>query len=61
MSTFGREEVSTMLSAAGLDPEDWDLSEMAGMLEAQWAQIESLRAWLVQADEPALSFDARWE
>ena len=61
MSTFGREEVTAMLSAAGLDPEDWDIPEMAGMLEGQWAQIESLRDRLVQADEPALTFDARWE
>ena len=61
MNTFGPEEVAAMLSAAGLSPDDWDIPEMAGMLEAQWAQIESLRGWVAQADEPALTFDARWE
>ena len=50
-----------MLSAAGLDPGDWDTAEVAGMLEAQWAQIESVRARLAQSDEPVLTFDARWE
>ena len=49
-----------MLSAAGLDPRDWDTAELVGMLEAQWAQIESVRARLGQSDEPALTFDARW-
>ena len=49
-----------MLSAAGLDPGDWDTAELAGMLEAQWVQIESVRARLAQADEPVLTFDARW-
>ena len=49
-----------MLSAAGLDPRDWDTAEIAGMLEAQWVQIESVRSRLVQSDEPVLTFDARW-
>jgi hypothetical protein len=50
-----------MLAAAGLNPEDWDTAELASMLEAQWAQIESVRTGLIQSDEPAHTFDARWQ
>lgn len=60
MSAFGHEDVTAMLSAAGLDPRDWETAELAGMLEAQWSQIESVRARLAQSDEPALTLDARW-
>ena len=60
MNTFGHEEVTAMLSAAGLDPGDWDTAEIAGMLEAQWVQIESVRSRLARCDEPVLTFDARW-
>jgi len=61
VKAFSPEEVIAMLAAAGLDPDDWDIAEMAAMLEAQWAQVESLRARLAQTDEPALTLDARWE
>ena len=49
-----------MLSAAGLTPEEWDLEELAGVLEAQWAQTETIRQLLAQTDEPILKFDPRW-
>lgn len=61
MSTFDPVEVTAMLSAAGLDPEDWDTVELSGMLGAQWDQIDSVRDRLTQTDEPALGFDARWD
>ena len=61
MSAFGPEEVTAMLTAAGLNPDDWDPAELADMLEGQWAGTELLREWLAQADEPALKFDPRWE
>lgn len=50
-----------MLSAVGLDPDDWDSAELAAMLEGQKAGIDSLREQLAHADEPALKFDPRWE
>ncbi len=61
MSALGPEEVRTLLSAAGLKVEDWDPAELAGLLEAQWAEIDSVRNRLAQTDEPALRFDPRWE
>ncbi|MXX00038.1 MAG: hypothetical protein F4Z41_05205 [Acidimicrobiia bacterium] len=61
MSTLGPEEVDAMLSASGLDPDDWDSAELAAMLEGQKVGIDSLREHLTQADEPALMFDPRWE
>jgi len=61
VSTLGPEEVDAMLSAAGLDPDDWDSAELAAMLEGQKAGIDSLREHLAHADEPALKFDPRWE
>ena len=61
MSAFGPEEVRTLVSSAGLKIEDWDPAELAGLLEAQWAEIASVRDRLAQTDEPALRFDPRWE
>lgn len=61
MSSLGPEEVDAMLSAAGLDPDDWDSVELAAMLEGQRTGIDSLRDRLTQTDEPALKFDPRWE
>ena len=50
-----------MLAAAGMDPREWDLAEMAEALDSQWSQIESVRAFLAQTDEPSPTFDPRWE
>ena len=50
-----------MLSAVGLNPDDWESAELADMLESQKAGIDSLRERLDQTDEPALRFDPRWE
>ena len=50
-----------MLSAVGLDPDDWDWAELAAMLENQKTGIDLLREQLAQTDEPALTFDPRWE
>ncbi len=61
MSTLGPEEVDAMLSAVGLDPDDWDSAELAAMLESQKAGIDWLRQRVDQTDEPALKFDPRWE
>ncbi|MXY76668.1 MAG: hypothetical protein F4Y40_06220 [Acidimicrobiia bacterium] len=61
MSTLGPEEVAALLSAVGLDPDDWDPAELAAMLESQKAGIDLLRERLDQTDEPALRFDPRWE
>ncbi len=61
MSAFQSDQVGDMLSAAGMDPRDWDLAELAEVLDAQWSQIESVRARLAQTDEPALRFNPRWE
>lgn len=61
MSTFGLEEIAAMLSASGLNPDDWDWAELADMLENQKAGIDSLREQLAQTDEPVLRFDPRWE
>ncbi len=61
MSALGPEEVRTLVSAAGLKAEDWDPAELAGLLEAQWAEIDLVRDRLAQTDEPALRFDPRWE
>lgn len=61
MSTFRPEEVTAMLSAVGLNPDDWDPSELADMLEGQKVGSDLLREQLAQTDEPALKFDPRWE
>lgn len=61
MSRFSSEAVSRMLTAAGMDPRDWDPAELAEGLEGQWSQVETVREGLEQADEPALIFDPRWE
>ena len=50
-----------MLSASGLNPDDWDWAELADMLENQKAGIDSLGEQLAQTDEPVLRFDPRWE
>lgn len=49
-----------MLSAFGLNPDDWDWGELADMLENQKVGIDLLREHLAQTDEPALRFDPRW-
>lgn len=61
MSVLGPEEVDAMLSAVGLNPDDWDSAELADMLESQKAGIDSLREQLAQTDEPVLKFDPRWD
>ncbi|MDE0230838.1 MAG: hypothetical protein OXI56_03535 [bacterium] len=61
MSAIGPEEMAAMLSAVGLNPDDWESAELADMLESQKAGIDSLRERLDQTDEPALRFDPRWE
>ncbi len=61
MSRFSPEVAARMLTAAGMDPQDWDLAELAEVLEGQWSQAESVRGQLEQSDEPALTFDPRWE
>ena len=61
MSRFLSEAVSRMLTAAGMDPRDWDRAELAEGLEGQWSQVDTVREGLEQADEPALIFDPRWE
>ena len=60
MTGFHSEQVAAMLSAADLNPEDWDLAELAEFLAGQRAGKEFLREHLVQTDEPALRFDPRW-
>ena len=54
-------DVAVLASAADLDPEDWDLAELAEFLAGQRAGIDTVRDQLVQTDEPALRFDPRWE
>lgn len=60
MKTFQPQEVAVFLSAAGLTPEEWDVEELTGVLEAQWAQTGTIRQLLAQTDEPILKFDPRW-
>ena len=50
-----------MLAAAGLRVEDWDPTELAAVLDTQWAELDLIRARLAQTDEPTLRFDPRWE
>ncbi len=61
MSSLQAEAAGKMLSVAGMDPGDWDLDELAEALEGQRSQVHSVRRWLDQTDEPALTFDPRWE
>lgn len=61
MNAFQPEDVRAMLTAAGMQVEDWDAAELAGMLNAQRAEIDAMREQLAQKDEPALRFDPRWE
>ncbi len=61
MSPFQPEEVATLLEAAGVASEDWDLASLAEVLDGQWAEAETVRRSLHQSDEPALEFDPRWE
>ena len=61
MSRFSPKTVSQMLTAAGMDPAEWDLAELAEVLEGQWSQMESVLGHLEQSDEPALVFDPKWE
>lgn len=61
MSGFSPEDVRYLLTAVGLVAEDWDTAELAEMLNGQRSGIESVRERLARTDEPALSFDARWE
>ncbi len=61
MNPIGPEEMEAMLSAVGLNPDDWESAELADMLESQKAGIDLLRERLDQTDEPVLKFDPRWE
>ena len=61
MRGFGIEEVGARLAAAEMNPGDWDLAELADVMQNQWAQVESIRAWVEQTDEPSLVFNPRWE